>query len=382
LSAATYRARDDGTLDLATQAPESGTYAGVDPDGLFWSMTSKDPSQLEPFEVTFDVDRAGPLEHQSAATATLERYWSPSGATQTPVSEHGLVGVFVVPAGAPAKRPALITFGGSEGGLRTGQLLAEYYASLGYACLGLAYFGAPGVPANLAQVPLEYFGTAIDWLKGQASVDSTKIGVMGGSRGGELALLLGATYPELAAVVAVVPSGLVWGGNTSDGSYKAAWTLGGKDVPFMPDSGAMPTTTTIDGKTAYVDATMFLADLHAAPAEAVSAATIAVEKAGASILMLAGADDQMWSSCTLAKIGADRLAQAGHGNGHSDDFVCYPDTGHAILQPGLPTTNANLVFIPNVGGWFALGGTPVGTAHAERDADTRIRKFLRRTLGQ
>src|SRR4030081_1669368 len=37
-SNATFLAGDDGTVDVPTAAPLSGTYSGVDPTGLLWSM--------------------------------------------------------------------------------------------------------------------------------------------------------------------------------------------------------------------------------------------------------------------------------------------------------------------------------------------------------
>ena len=50
------------------------------------------------------------------------------------------------------------------------------------------------------------------------------------SRGGELALLLGATYSRIRAVVAYVPSGIVWPSFPPTGH--SAWTLGGKEAPY------------------------------------------------------------------------------------------------------------------------------------------------------
>lgn len=37
-SSALFRARQDGSIDVAAQAPISGAYTGVDAMGLFWSM--------------------------------------------------------------------------------------------------------------------------------------------------------------------------------------------------------------------------------------------------------------------------------------------------------------------------------------------------------
>jgi len=63
-----------------------------------------------------------------------------------------------------------------------------------------------------------------------SEVDPHAIGVIGGSRGGEAALLLGASFPQLAAIVAEVPSGVAWGAPRADGSETSSWTRGGVPV--------------------------------------------------------------------------------------------------------------------------------------------------------
>ena len=278
-SSARFHASPDGVLSLATTAPDSGDYAGVDADGMFWSMQSDQTSGTQGYGFDFVVDADG----AKVAAATLTRYWLPPGAKVSQVTDNGLVAVLVTPA-TPGPHPALIMFGGSEGGLITGQLSAEYYAALGYSCLGLAYFGAAGLQSDLDHVPLEYLGKAIDWMSARADVDPTRIGVLGASRGGELALLLAATYPKLKVAIALSPSGLVWSNTNATG---AAWTLAGADVPFMPSSGAGAIVSMdADGDTVYTTTPIFLADMQAASAAATAAATIAVEKSSAAILPL------------------------------------------------------------------------------------------------
>ena len=62
------------------------------------------------------------------------------------------------------------------------------------------------------------------------------IAVMGGSRGGEVALLLGSMFPDVKAVVAYSPSHVVWGGwpisdeDRKKQTNRPAWTYKGKPV--------------------------------------------------------------------------------------------------------------------------------------------------------
>lgn len=91
--------------------------------------------------------------------------------------------------------------GGSEGGLPCDSE-PSLLASHGFPTLALAYFGVPGLPSHLRLIPLEYFRRAFEWLGRQPGVDPAKLVVLGISRGGEAALLLGSTYPDLVHGVA------------------------------------------------------------------------------------------------------------------------------------------------------------------------------------
>src|SRR5712691_1136244 len=47
-SHAEFRAASDGRIDVATHAPVSGTYEGIDPTGLFWSRAPTDAPTEDP----------------------------------------------------------------------------------------------------------------------------------------------------------------------------------------------------------------------------------------------------------------------------------------------------------------------------------------------
>ena len=116
--------------------------------------------------------------------------------------------------------PAVVVFGGSNGGVGL-DALARAFASYGYTALALAYFKAPGLPRELRGIPLEYFAKAIRFARSQPGV--SRVAVAGASRGGEAALLLGATYPRLiSGVIALVPHYQV----------NFGWTLDGKQIPY------------------------------------------------------------------------------------------------------------------------------------------------------
>src|SRR5690242_18366872 len=114
------------------------------------------------------------------------------------VRDDGLVGTFYLPA-TPPPWPAMIVVGGSSPGIFG--LPALMFASEGVAALALGYFGLPGLPRTFERIPLEYFGGGLRWLAARPDVLPHAIGVAGASRGGELALLLAATYPDIRAAV-------------------------------------------------------------------------------------------------------------------------------------------------------------------------------------
>lgn len=381
-ASATFTVASDGTVDTASAAPSSGTYSDVDPDGLVWSGQAKpDPSDAaaDPATLYFRAEVGG----ATVATSALYRYVLAKGVTQTSVSANGLVGVFYAPA-ISGNRGAIIAFGGSEGGLTTGQYLAAYYASLGYPALGLAYFHAPGLPDNLAGVPLEYFQRAHDWLVTQSVVDPGRIAVNGGSRGGELALLLGATFPWVTAVVAEEGSGVLWGDDAyGDGTYgTASWTYQGQALPFIPYANVPPMTEALpDGGTALVLTPFYETSLNAASTSQLGAATIPVENTKGPVMMTSGADDQLDPSCQLSGISLQRLVGLGHSDTYADQFTCYPGAGHnTFAPPGVPTLSDLSAPFPLGSDVFELGGNARDVAYAQRDVDTKLRAFLAANL--
>jgi fermentation-respiration switch protein FrsA (DUF1100 family) len=223
-----------GNVDVSAQAPVSGTYAGSDPMGLFWSMKPdapqarptphSQPSVWEPRLTRFELE----IDGQRVAAAECRRWLARPGVKMREVSASGLRGHLYEPP-EPGRHPAIVVLGGSEGGQDDNE--AALLSSHGYTTLALAYFGAEGLPDHLADVPLEYFRKAVDWLTAQASVDPSRLGVFGGSKGGELALLLAARFPEFKAIVARSPSHVVWEGI---GRKSSSWSYDNAPIPFVP----------------------------------------------------------------------------------------------------------------------------------------------------
>lgn len=278
-----------------------------------------------------------------------------------PVHDHGLVATWYPPASGH-KGPAVIALGGSEGGEEGGRYLGKSVAALGYGVLSVAYFGADGLPANLQEVPLEYFDRAFAWLVAQPLVDKKHIGIYGISVGAETALLVASRHPEIKAVVAAVPSSVVWQGiNMRDyTSVKSTYSLAGKPVPYVPFDGGAPFTSVLD---------LYQRSLAKPIAPD---ALIPVEKIGGAILLLSSKDDKLWPSTMMAGQVIARLDAAHFKPPHQ--HVAYPDAGHGAMTP--PSGDPKMAALDN------LGGTPAGNQAARMDMWPRVVNFFASSLGK
>ena len=373
----TYRADRNGRVDVTRDAPEpGGSYDGVEPMGLVWSLR---PDSDEAGNPMLFRRRLDPLQLQveartesGATTATtLERQSIAAGVRRTEVRDSGLVGTLFEPASQNA--PAVITLSGSGGGLS--ESLAALFASRGFATLALGYFAMPGLPDELKSIPLEYFETAMKWLDARDGIRGERVGVVGASRGGELALLLGATFPQVGAVVSYAPSALVYGGlGRTAGPPGPAWLHRGEAVPYFTSS--RPPAPFPEKPSGPIPLTPgFLKGLE--DKDAVERALIPVERIKAPVLLVSGDADQMWPSSRYADMVMRRLRE--HGHAYPDQHLAYPDAGHTLNFPYVPTTVLASKH-PLTGHVFAYGGTPQGQARAREDSWPKVLAFLRDAL--
>ena len=119
-SCATFTSDDDGRVDIARQAPVSGTYDGVDAMGLFWSMERLpgEARALPPDAIMMPLPIH--LEAESAdgrhAETALDRRVAGPGVTRHVIRSDGLVGTLFLPVG-PGPHPAVLVVSGGGGGI-------------------------------------------------------------------------------------------------------------------------------------------------------------------------------------------------------------------------------------------------------------------------
>ncbi len=240
------------------------------------------------------------------------------------VKYKNLVARLYVPK-SDRKIPAVIAFGGSDGGMNFGDANGKMIAPHGIAVLGLAYFKSDGLPATLDQIPIEYFIEAIDYLQTLSQIDSSRIGVVSGSRGSEAALLLASHDNRIKSVVVTTPSSTSWGGMTTSNS---AWTLHGKDIPHL--------------RLALPDSTLQIRRFEAAlaDAEAVKQATIPIERINGPIFLVSAKGDQIWPSYLMSLAMESYLTD--HSFNHSVTHSSYL-TGHMFSQETAPEIRQSIV---------------------------------------
>ena len=378
---ATYNTGDYGELDLSKQAPIYGSFSDADPMGFIWSMTPEDealrytkfslPKDLAPKEITFQVTSGDEVVTEAKAVRRV----LVDGVQRIEVRENGLFGTLFLP-NTDAPYPTIIHLVGSSGGLS--EYEGALYASHGYATFALAYFRYMDLPKILVDIPLEYFVTAIRYLQSRHDIDGDRIGVYGRSRGGELALLLGSLFPEIKAVIAAVPSGIVWGGfghDSSEGS-KPAWIRNNQAIPYI-DTKVSPETNhfyenCIRDGTAIPGVLSFQDTIKRYPSE-IADAEISVEKINGAILMFSAQDDQIWPSALMTDMIVNRLKSQQFQ--HPYEHIVYPQAGHMIPPPYIPTTVTSAKHPVN-GYHFAYGGQPDMNYKASVDSWEKTLSFL------
>lgn len=387
-SQAEFIAPESGEIDLAEQAPIRGSYTAADAMGLIWSMTCKDVHGLlsRRFDLSPVTIQVRVQNGAEEAETSVVRYPVEPSVIRKDIREAGIVGTLYLPEEEKASAPkaAVIVLSGSEGGFRNEQ--AALLASEGYVALALAYFNVPevaGFPTQIKEIPLEYFENAIKYLQALPQVSASQIGVIGTSRGGELALLLGATFNSIKSVVAYVPNHAVQAAfgpsDHLEDEIEPSWTYQGKALACFP--------LKVDGVKWFDKAPVVLKNGFLTASKSGDAgaqrlnldAVIKVEKMNGPVLLISGGHDEMWPSEEMCQLIMERLQRYNHPHLSKCQHLNYPEAGHLIMVPWWPTTGGHAVHpIDNVD--YEFGGTPSADAHAGYDSWVAIKDFLRKNL--
>lgn len=200
-------------------------------------------------------------------------------------------------------QPLIVGLGGSEGGNAWTsdywKKTRDQFIEKGYAFLAIGYFGAKGTPDKLEKIAIEDVHYAIELAKKNKKINKQKIAIIGGSRGADLALLLGSYYDDIKGVVAIVASNVTFPGNTNHFTT-STWTYQNKELPFVPvNDEAVPYLMKNDLRGT------FEAMLQDSIAE--EKALINIEKINGPILLISATKDEISPSTPMAEKMITRL---------------------------------------------------------------------------
>jgi dienelactone hydrolase len=354
-SHAEFVADAQGHIDTANEAPVAGSYKEVSAMGLVWSMRPvsntigryRPPPAFGVQTIEFQLMRG----RQQLAVASLEQVSIAEGVQQITLRDGALRGTLFLPPGNPP-HPGILVLGGSEGGLPSRR--AAWLASHGFAVLALAYFRYDDLPAELAGIPLEYFGRALNWMAQRPEIASSRLGIMGISRGAELALQLGSMFPAIKTVVAYSPADARRPACCGFTSVPYAWTWNGNPLAFVP----------LHGMSGHSDMAM--------------RAAIEVERIQGPVLLISGQADRVWESASMADAIMARLKR--HGFAYDAEHLNYPHAGHAAGLPEIVPAWQGRIVHPVSGRMTEMGGSPEGNIASSLDAIPKVIGFLRKGL--
>jgi uncharacterized protein len=216
---------------------------------------------------------------------------------QTPNTES------VLYTGKGKNQPLIVGLGGSEGGNAWTsdhwKKTRDQFIDKGYAFLAIGYFGATGTPDTLNKIAIEDIYNAIKIATKNKQVNKKKIALIGGSRGADLALLLGSYYKDINCVVSIVGSNAVFPGHTTHFSTPC-WTYQNNELPFVPlNEEAVPFLMKRDLRGTFE---AMLKDTIA-----VSKASIKIENIKGAIFLLSATKDEFCPSTPMAEMMMERL---------------------------------------------------------------------------
>lgn len=368
-----FMADGSGKVDISTQPSTCGTYKGVSPMGLFWSMRSSPnmPKGLRLIKsnATFPLVTelslfSGHLAFEETYTSDAEpvskkiirRWYMAKGVQKIPVRSGRIRGRLFLPAGK-GPFPGVIDMFGTVGACI--EFRAALLASRGFAALVLPYFLFDDLPKDIEKVEFDYFMEALDWFSSHPFVDGDRLGVIGVSKGGEIALQMGYYRNEIKSVVSI------------------------NGAPFL-------TCFPMVYRGKYIGMSNFAPDDYLKTEEGIEARNtmtcdikdyLPIWERNVHVLLISGQDDR----ALHPKILPNLYNCYPEHRKHLCQLNEYPSAGHLIEPPYAPLARTTTKHNRGVGGDYGIqtilwGGETVAHAHAQEDSWKRILKHFRRTL--
>jgi acyl-coenzyme A thioesterase 1/2/4 len=370
-----------GEIDLATAPSEAGTFTGINPAGLFWSLRPESGTDrrfmieannknhmlgqplldpLAPIQITL---RASLGDAQVAESRVVLNRLA-EGVEVIPVRDGRLRGMAFRQKNRSRSRGAIMSLTGSGGGVEMSY--APALASIGYDVFSLAYFAYEDLSEFLYEIPLEYFEEGFEWMKREFG--ATKLAVQGASRGGELSVALAAYLPHyVSGAIPIVPMYAASAGwNHKTGEIGPSWTYKGKEIPYAKtlDTTSMEDMKRIgeESPNGYPAAPGYQADMEQDYVR--RDCVFPIENANGPLLMISGVEDAMWPCAWGSDLIVNRLRAKGFR--HHYEHLALRETGHITPLPNVVTTFAPALYHTLAEMFLACGGTAQGAGRSAR----------------
>ncbi|XP_033823798.1 acyl-coenzyme A thioesterase 5-like [Periophthalmus magnuspinnatus] len=368
-----YICDSTGSVNLCEDLSLGGTYEGVEPMGLLWSLRpvpgSKPGLRLRksnvetPLKVTVSVYQGhlteGFPEHRALAAVLVERWYMAPGVQRIPVTEHNLTATLFLPPG-PGPFPAVLDLWGGGGNL------VEYRSSLlashGFAALALDYLTNDLTITTGKMMKNDYFETAYKFLEQHPQIVGSRIAMWGLSLGTAMTLKMAAYSKVMKLRCAVCYSG------------SHIQPVNGSTEEILNNFLKNQDKTRINEKQEMIWHDLIL------PIPEDPALKVDMGRVQCPLLLVVGQDDQNWPAFVSAMDIKKMMEKA--GNIHLLTLLVYPDTGHLIEPPYSPHTRASTFrsFESRELYTSLWGGQTVGHARAQEDSWRKSLMFLREHL--
>ncbi|XP_060576286.1 acyl-coenzyme A amino acid N-acyltransferase 1-like [Ruditapes philippinarum] len=376
-----FVANDTGTVDVSTQPSKCGTYKGVSSMGLFWSMqiapgmpkgirlikkNASSPllTNLTVFSGHFTLKQTYTLNVDQLCSKRINRWYIVKGVQKVKVRSGRIRGTLFLPPGK-GPFPCVIDMFGVVGSCI--EFRAALLASRGFAAIALPYFLHDDLPVDLGELELEYFMETVDWLYVHPLIDGNNIGVLGVSKGGEIAFHLGLYNDKIKSVVSINGGPFF---TSMPMLYKEEYigqTENRYDKIIVTKEGVDVTETLYCNVEDYVP--IWTKDVN--------------------VLIISGLDDRCLKSDFLYNL----WKRYPSNRKHLCTIYRYPGAGHLIEPPYSPLARSTLGYCPESAIKYLKGfttdnrtilvlwgGETEAHAHAQEDSWKRILNHFRTTL--
>lgn len=215
---------------------------------------------------------------------------------------------------------------------------------------------------TLVRIPLEQFDDILDYLNENKN-DQGPISIIAASKGAEYALNLAGKYPEISNLVLIAPSSYNFAGLDFN-DYGSSWTYEGeelhyidiKKVSFLAFFKNIVVSSIVKAPISYKETYSSAVETDSNSASKL----IPIDDVKANILLIAGEEDQLWDSLSMANEIKSQLSDS--------KLLSYKDAGH--IYGASDVLNLESIRIKT-------GGSLEGNKKAQAESQEAIVQFLK-----